>query len=182
MFYVIAILFCYFLFTETMVDEQTQQNFIICLASLRLLAKILGLLVSLPYRPESNMTKEIMATQIEIRSKVCNIKIMDIKIGFHWFNNILISFHFYSDFTVVKLTRVSAECHSRKQTLSDSTLDSQISSYDGYNLAAVTMLHANFRIIILYLSCHQSDRSFRFRLSHLTTSGCVTQIMSVLAI
>jgi len=57
-----------------MVDEQTQQNFIICLASLRLLAKILGLLVSLPYRPESNMTKEIMATQIEIRSKVCNIK------------------------------------------------------------------------------------------------------------
>jgi len=83
MFYIIAIFFCYFLFAETMVDEQTQQNFIICLASLRLLAKILGLLVSLPYRPESNMTKEIMTTQIEIRSKVCNIKIMDTKIDFH---------------------------------------------------------------------------------------------------
>ncbi|EZA59508.1 Codanin-1 [Ooceraea biroi] len=56
--------------SETMVDEQTQRNFTTCLASLRLLAKILGLLVSLPYRPESNMTKEIMATQVEIRSKV----------------------------------------------------------------------------------------------------------------
>lgn len=53
-----------------MVDEQTQENFITCLASLRLLAKVLGLLVSLPYRSESNTTKEIIATQIEIRSKV----------------------------------------------------------------------------------------------------------------
>ncbi|XP_029678867.1 codanin-1 [Formica exsecta] len=56
--------------SETMVDEQTQENFITCLASLRLLAKVLGLLVSLPYRSESNTTKEIIATQIEIRSKV----------------------------------------------------------------------------------------------------------------
>jgi len=59
-----------------MVDDQTQQNFITCLASLRLLAKILGLLVSLPYRSESNTTKEIIMTQVEIRSKVHNIKIM----------------------------------------------------------------------------------------------------------
>ncbi|KYN15903.1 Codanin-1, partial [Trachymyrmex cornetzi] len=56
--------------SETMVDDQTQQNFITCLASLRLLAKVLGLLVSLPYRSESNTTKEIIMTQIEIRSKV----------------------------------------------------------------------------------------------------------------
>ncbi|KAL6431550.1 hypothetical protein ACFW04_007253 [Cataglyphis niger] len=56
--------------SETMVDEQTQENFITCLASLRLLAKVLGLLVALPYRSESNTTKEIVATQIEIRSKV----------------------------------------------------------------------------------------------------------------
>lgn len=60
------------LFTDTMVDEQTQENFITCLASLRLLAKVLGLLVSLPYRSESNTTKEIIATQIEIRGKVCD--------------------------------------------------------------------------------------------------------------
>lgn len=56
--------------SETMVDEQTQENFVTCLVSLRLLAKVLGLLVSLPYRSESNTTKEIIATQIEIRSKV----------------------------------------------------------------------------------------------------------------
>lgn len=55
-----------------MVDEQTQENFITSLASLRLLAKVLGLIVSLPYRSESNTTKEIIATQIEIRSKVCD--------------------------------------------------------------------------------------------------------------
>lgn len=55
-----------------MVDDQTQQNFIICLASLRLLAKVLGLLVSLPYRFESNTSKEIIMTQVEIRSKVKN--------------------------------------------------------------------------------------------------------------
>lgn len=53
-----------------MVDEQTQQNFTTCLSSLRLLAKVLGLLVSLPYRFEST-TKEIIMTQVEIRSKVC---------------------------------------------------------------------------------------------------------------
>lgn len=56
--------------SETMVDEQTQQDFTTCLSSLRLLAKVLGLLVSLPYRSESGTTKEIMMTQIEIRSKV----------------------------------------------------------------------------------------------------------------
>ncbi|KAL0112710.1 hypothetical protein PUN28_012167 [Cardiocondyla obscurior] len=56
--------------SETMVDEQTQRNFITCLASLRLLAKVLGLLVSLPYRSESNTTKEILMMQVEIRSKV----------------------------------------------------------------------------------------------------------------
>lgn len=57
------------LFVDTMVDEQTQRNFATCLSSLRLLAKVLGLLVSLPYRSESS-TKEIIMTQIEIRSKV----------------------------------------------------------------------------------------------------------------
>ncbi|XP_012525392.1 codanin-1-like isoform X2 [Monomorium pharaonis] len=56
--------------SETMVDDQTQQNFITCLASLRLLAKVLGLLISLPYRSECNTTKEIIITQVEIRSKV----------------------------------------------------------------------------------------------------------------
>lgn len=56
--------------SETTVDEQTQQNFIICLSSLRLLAKVLGLLVSLPYRSESNNFKDLIATQVEIRSKV----------------------------------------------------------------------------------------------------------------
>lgn len=56
--------------SETMVDDQTQRNFITCLTSLRLLAKVLGLLVSLPYRSECNTTKEIIMTQVEIRSKV----------------------------------------------------------------------------------------------------------------
>ncbi|XP_014486058.1 PREDICTED: codanin-1 isoform X2 [Dinoponera quadriceps] len=55
--------------SETMVDEQTQQNFTTCLSSLRLLAKVLGFLVSLPYRSEST-TKEIIMTQVDIRSKV----------------------------------------------------------------------------------------------------------------
>lgn len=59
--------------SETIVDEQTQQNFIICLSSLRLVAKILGLLVSLPYRSESNNFKELIATQVEARSKVLPI-------------------------------------------------------------------------------------------------------------
>lgn len=62
-----------FLLIETIVDEQTQQNFIICLCSLRLLAKVLGLLISLPYRSESNNFKELIATQVEIRTKVSNI-------------------------------------------------------------------------------------------------------------
>lgn len=55
---------------DTTVDEQTQQNFITCLSSLRLLAKVLGLVVSLPYRSESNNFKELVATQVEVRSKV----------------------------------------------------------------------------------------------------------------
>ncbi|XP_076239408.1 codanin-1 like protein dlt isoform X2 [Calliopsis andreniformis] len=59
--------------SETTVDEQTQQNFITCLSSLRLLAKVLGLLVSLPYRSESNNFKELVATQVEVRSKVLPI-------------------------------------------------------------------------------------------------------------
>lgn len=59
---------------ETMVDEQTQQNFTTCLSSLRLLAKVLGLLVSLPYKSEST-TKEIIMTQVEIRSKACDTEI-----------------------------------------------------------------------------------------------------------
>ncbi|XP_076640494.1 codanin-1 like protein dlt isoform X2 [Colletes latitarsis] len=51
-------------------DEQTQQNFTTCLFSLRLLAKVLGLVVSLPYRSDSNNFKELIATQVEVRSKV----------------------------------------------------------------------------------------------------------------
>ncbi|XP_053970890.1 codanin-1 [Hylaeus volcanicus] len=59
--------------SETTVDEQTQQNFTICLSSLRLLAKVLGLVVSLPYRSDSNNFKELIATQVEVRSKVLPI-------------------------------------------------------------------------------------------------------------
>ncbi|XP_043668252.1 codanin-1 [Vespula pensylvanica] len=56
--------------SETIVDEQTQRTFITCVLSLRLLAKMLGLLVSLPYRLESGASKEIITSQIEIRSSV----------------------------------------------------------------------------------------------------------------
>lgn len=56
--------------SETIVDEQTQNNFITCLSSLRLLAKMLGLLVSLPYRLESGVSKRIITAQVEIRSNV----------------------------------------------------------------------------------------------------------------
>lgn len=66
----------FFFLIETIVDEQTQQNFIICLCSLRLLAKVLGLLVSLPYRSESNNFKELIATQVEIRTKVSDLLLM----------------------------------------------------------------------------------------------------------
>lgn len=59
--------------SETTVDEQAQQNFITCLSSLRLLAKVLGLVVSLPYRSESSNFKELVATQVEARSKVLPI-------------------------------------------------------------------------------------------------------------
>ncbi|XP_076642378.1 codanin-1 like protein dlt [Halictus rubicundus] len=55
--------------SETMVDEQTQQNFTTCLSSLRLLAKMLGLVVSIPYKSESNNSKDLIA-QVEVRSKV----------------------------------------------------------------------------------------------------------------
>lgn len=51
-------------------DEQTQRTFITCVLTLRLLAKMLGLLVSLPYRLESGASKEIVTAQIEIRSSV----------------------------------------------------------------------------------------------------------------
>ncbi|KZC08720.1 PREDICTED: codanin-1 [Dufourea novaeangliae] len=56
--------------SETMVDEQAQKNFTTCLSSLRLLAKMLGLVVSIPYRSESNNFTELIATQVEVRSKV----------------------------------------------------------------------------------------------------------------
>ncbi|XP_076162125.1 codanin-1 like protein dlt isoform X2 [Ptiloglossa arizonensis] len=58
---------------EDSVDDQTQQNFTTCLSSLRLLAKVLGLVVSLPYRSDSNNFKELIATQVEVRSKVLPI-------------------------------------------------------------------------------------------------------------
>nr|XP_031827227.1 codanin-1 isoform X1 [Nomia melanderi]XP_031827228.1 codanin-1 isoform X1 [Nomia melanderi]XP_031827229.1 codanin-1 isoform X1 [Nomia melanderi]XP_031827230.1 codanin-1 isoform X1 [Nomia melanderi] len=56
--------------SETMVDEQTQQNFSTCLFSLRLLAKILGLIMSIPYKSESSNFQDLIATQVEIRSKM----------------------------------------------------------------------------------------------------------------
>ncbi|XP_078050614.1 codanin-1 like protein dlt [Augochlora pura] len=55
--------------SETMVDEQTQQNFTTCLSSLRLLAKMLGLVVSIPYKSMTNNCKDLIA-QVEVRSKV----------------------------------------------------------------------------------------------------------------
>lgn len=99
-----------------MVDEQTQENFITCLASLRLLAKVLGLLVSLPYRSESNTTKEIITTQIEIRSKVCdkNYEQMSKAVLFNKFSIIfaIILLFYYPGFTIIKLTSMSSKCHS----------------------------------------------------------------------
>ncbi|KAI4480255.1 hypothetical protein M0804_010253 [Polistes exclamans] len=56
--------------SETIVDEQTKHTFITCLTSLRLLAKMLGLLISLPYKLESCTNKEIITAQIEIRNSV----------------------------------------------------------------------------------------------------------------
>lgn len=56
--------------SETIVDEQTKRTFITCLTSLRLLAKMLGLLISLPYKLESCTNKEIITAQIEIRNSV----------------------------------------------------------------------------------------------------------------
>ncbi|XP_066596391.1 codanin-1 [Prorops nasuta] len=56
--------------SENAVDERTKQKFVTCLLSLRLLAKMLGFLVSLAYSTEPNSSKEIVAAQIEIRSKL----------------------------------------------------------------------------------------------------------------
>ncbi|XP_012280996.1 uncharacterized protein LOC105700032 [Orussus abietinus] len=56
--------------TETMVDEGTKQTYITCLSSLRLLAKMLGFLTSLPYRSTSGSLEEGMTSQIEVRSRV----------------------------------------------------------------------------------------------------------------
>lgn len=133
-----------------MVDEQTQQNFATCLSSLRLLAKVLGLLVSLPYRSEST-TKEIITTQVEIRSKVLKIVIKS-QIDQQIFNS---DFQlYYSGFTIVKFTSMSSECHNRGKALIDNTLDSEISSHDGHSVTSITILQAGFRTIILCLLCY----------------------------
>ncbi|XP_048506807.1 codanin-1 isoform X2 [Athalia rosae] len=55
--------------TETMVDAETKQNFLICISSLRLLAKMLGFLVSLPYESETSL-ETVLASQITPRSQV----------------------------------------------------------------------------------------------------------------
>ncbi|XP_046742767.1 codanin-1 isoform X3 [Diprion similis] len=56
--------------TETMVDQETKQNFVTCILSLRLLAKVLGFLISLPYRCEPHSLESVLATQLELRSQV----------------------------------------------------------------------------------------------------------------
>ncbi|XP_046616913.1 codanin-1 [Neodiprion virginianus] len=56
--------------TETMVDQETKQNFITCILSLRLLAKVLGFLISLPYRCEPHSPVSVLTTQLELRSQV----------------------------------------------------------------------------------------------------------------
>lgn len=57
-------------FSETMVDEETKQNFITCISSLRLLAKVLGFIVSLPYRCETSPVESVLSRQLELRSQV----------------------------------------------------------------------------------------------------------------
>ncbi|CAG5103097.1 Similar to Cdan1: Codanin-1 (Mus musculus) [Cotesia congregata] len=53
---------------ENSVDESTKQNYIICLSSLRVMAKFLGFIISLPFRSEVK-TLESINTQIALRSR-----------------------------------------------------------------------------------------------------------------
>ncbi|XP_014235003.1 codanin-1 [Trichogramma pretiosum] len=54
---------------ETAVDGTTKQNFLLCVATLRLLSKFLGYLHALPYNSKTAMVEDIMNTQISLRSK-----------------------------------------------------------------------------------------------------------------
>lgn len=58
------------MFPETEVDEYTKENFVVCLSSLRLLAKFLGFVTSLPYRSETSMQEDVIASQVQLRSMV----------------------------------------------------------------------------------------------------------------
>ena len=53
-----------------MVDERTKQNFITCLSSLRLLAKFVGFLVSLPYRSTTSVLEDVINSQVALRRRV----------------------------------------------------------------------------------------------------------------
>ncbi|XP_053595302.1 codanin-1 isoform X2 [Microplitis demolitor] len=53
---------------ENSIDEITKQNYIICLSSLRVMAKFLGFLVSLPFKSEVK-TLDSINTQIALRSR-----------------------------------------------------------------------------------------------------------------
>lgn len=128
-------------------DEQTQRTFITCVLSLRLLAKMLGLLVSLPYRLESGASKEIITSQIEIRSSVS-----------YTFNIDYIKYIIYNTkkllfvgCTIVKFTNLPSECNNRRKNVFKYTLDSKVPSNDGYCVSSITILQTSLRITILYL-------------------------------
>ncbi|XP_014210069.1 codanin-1 [Copidosoma floridanum] len=54
---------------ETDVDEQTKQNFILCMSKLKLLAKFLGFMIALPYKSETSMLKNVISSQVMLRSE-----------------------------------------------------------------------------------------------------------------
>lgn len=64
------LLFVLLCFAGTIVDAATQNSFSLCLKTLRILAKFLGFIESLPYKTETAPNESVLSTQISIRQAV----------------------------------------------------------------------------------------------------------------
>lgn len=139
-----------------MVDEKTKQNFLICLTSLKLLAKMLSYLVHLPYNVEHGNLNLIVNSQIELRARVSENSLIyyfffffsystksnsyaKIPLYFHCLILYSCAYNF-TDSTVNRHTFLLVEGNNHGKFIIDSSMDSKILVNDGFDFSQSALL------------------------------------------
>ena len=66
-------------FSDSVVDEETRQAYINCVTTMQLLAKFLGFIVFLPYQKAADIPRNIIESELAMRSKVSFFSIFGIQ-------------------------------------------------------------------------------------------------------